>query len=92
MRFVFNGDKEIVVDFFHEDIVSNMLLAGKDYTENFPDLTALSGLSMFDTVEVYCGDTKIELNGNYNRIAGLTTDYNGDMLNITLRLDNYVMV
>lgn len=92
MRFVFNGDKEIVVDFFHEDIVSNMLFAGKDYTENFPDLTALVGLNMFDTIEVYCGDTKIELNGNYNRIDSLTTDYNGEIQTITLRLGNYGMV
>lgn len=92
MRFVFNGDKEIVVDFFHEDIVTNMLFAGKDYTENFPDLAELVGLSMFDTVEVYCGDTKIELNGDYHRIAGLTTDFNGEIQTITLRLDNDVVV
>lgn len=92
MRFVFNGELELVVDFFHEDIVENTLLAGKDYTENFPDLTNLLGLKMFDTVEVYCGDTKMELNGNYNRIVNLTSDFNGEMLNITLRLDNYVVV
>ena len=92
MRFVFNGELELVVDFFHEDIVDNTLLAGKDYMENFPDLTNMLGLKMFDSVEVYSGDTKIDLNGNYNRIANLTSDFNGEMLNITLRLDNYVVV
>lgn len=92
MRFVFNGELELVVDFFHEDIVENTLLAGKDYTENFPDLTSMLGLKMFDSVEVYSGDTKIDLNGNYNRIVNLTSDFNGEMLNITLRLDNYGVV
>ncbi len=91
MRFVFNGELELVVDFFHEDIVANTLLAGKDYQENFPDLTSLLGLEMFDTIEVYCGDTKMELNGNYNHILGLTSDFNGDILNITLRLNNVVV-
>lgn len=91
MRFVFNGELELVVDYFHEDIVGNYLIAGKDYTENFPDLTNMLGLKAFDKVEVFCGDTEMMLNGNYNTIANLSSDFNGEILTVSLALENGVV-
>lgn len=92
MRFVFNGELELVVDYFHEDIVNNKLWAGKDYTEGFPDLSPLVGIEMIDSVQVFCGDTEIILNGDYNRIANLTADYGGEVFTVSLTIDKYELV
>lgn len=82
MRFIFNGDLEIQLDYFNENLIENVLFAARDIKveEGFeaPDLEAFVGMTEFDSLVVSADFADINLQGNYSVVRSLTTTYNND--------------